>query len=183
MRHHTIDPEKRAEHVADGLQRQREKDLAAQGRSPYTNWPEHWLEVHSQVLEELQPIINPSEDAIMDIMRVKRTEDRSSLYGKKCQLLGFGFMQHPEKTGWKLQAVFYRTLNPIPEYVICLSDVKKEDPRSTQEMRKNLGTTVPGELIAPYAQRSLLGERLTYPLFCQTMVSAFPEVKIEWWKE
>ena len=119
----------------------------------------------------------------MKILRVKRTGNRSSLYGKECQLLGFGFMQHPKKTGWKLQAVFYRTLDPIPEYVICLSDVKKESLSSTQEMRKNLGTTVPGELIAPYAQRSLLGERLTYFFFRKTMVAAFSEVKIEWWNE
>lgn len=54
MRHHTTNPAKRAEHVANGLQQKRELDLAAQGKFPYANWPEHWLEVHSQVLVEFK---------------------------------------------------------------------------------------------------------------------------------
>jgi hypothetical protein len=111
------------------------------------------------------------------------TKGRSSLYGKNCQLLGFGFTRHPMKAGWKVQVVFYRTIEKIPEYLICVSDVKKEDPVRTQEMRKNLGTTVPGELIALFVHRSIQGAKLTYLTFRQEMTEAFSEVQFDWWIE
>lgn len=77
-----------------------------------------------------------------------------------------------------MQFVFYRASD---EYVICLSDVKKEDREATRRMRKELGTYVPGELIAPFAQRSLSGN-LTYSEFRRLMNQGC-DIPIEWFQE
>ena len=53
MLHRTEDPAIRAEHIANRLQRDREKELTLKGQFPYSNWPKFWLETYRCVLEEL----------------------------------------------------------------------------------------------------------------------------------
>ena len=53
MLHRTEDPAIRAEHIADRLQREHEKELALKDQFPYSDWPKFWLETCRCVLEEL----------------------------------------------------------------------------------------------------------------------------------
>jgi len=53
MRHHTTDPAKRAEHIANRLERQHENELAEQGLYPYEDWPRFWLKTYDRILPEL----------------------------------------------------------------------------------------------------------------------------------
>ena len=53
MLHRTEDPTIRAEHIADHLQTEHEKELALKNQPPYSGWPRFWLETYERVLEEL----------------------------------------------------------------------------------------------------------------------------------
>ncbi len=52
MRHHTEDPAKRAEHIADHVERQLAQEAAACGREPYRGWPRPWLDAYGDALRE-----------------------------------------------------------------------------------------------------------------------------------
>jgi hypothetical protein len=53
MRHHTTDPAKRAEHIANRLEQKHEDELAEQGLYPYEDWPRFWLKTYREILPEL----------------------------------------------------------------------------------------------------------------------------------
>ncbi len=61
MRHHTRDPTKRAEHIANHLKRQHERRLAETGQSLLEDWPHFWLEQYSPIQKEL------AEDELQEI--------------------------------------------------------------------------------------------------------------------
>jgi len=53
MRHHTTDPAKRAEHIADHEEMLEEEYRVFRGIFPYYDWPKFWLKVYHQVCKEL----------------------------------------------------------------------------------------------------------------------------------
>jgi hypothetical protein len=52
VRHHTKDPIKRAEHIADHESKKLEGVRPARGERAYKDWPSYWLDLYSQTLEE-----------------------------------------------------------------------------------------------------------------------------------
>ena len=52
MRHYTTDPAKKAESIAYSEEKLRERELALQGRNPYMDYPQYWLNVYSEVTKE-----------------------------------------------------------------------------------------------------------------------------------
>jgi hypothetical protein len=103
------------------------------------------------------------------------TTGRSTLFNKTGKLVGFGFIDHPEKRGWKLHIVFY-WVKPA-KWVICMADCKVPRP---EVMRTELGSLVPGEIFSQWAIRCVDGA--TYAQFKEMVDESFP-MKTEWWIE
>jgi len=52
VRHYTTDPVRKAESIAYCQEKLRERELALQGRNPYMDYPQYWLDVYSKVIKE-----------------------------------------------------------------------------------------------------------------------------------
>lgn len=55
LHHRTTDPARRAEHIADQLEREHEHALADMGEYPFQDWPQYWLDAYATVHAELTP--------------------------------------------------------------------------------------------------------------------------------
>jgi hypothetical protein len=53
MTHHTTDPERRAQHIANREQQNHELDLIRRGENHLRDWPEYWQATYRRVLYEL----------------------------------------------------------------------------------------------------------------------------------
>lgn len=53
MKHHTTDPAKRAEHIANREERKHERELFLRDEYTLKDWPYFWLETYRKSLEEL----------------------------------------------------------------------------------------------------------------------------------
>jgi hypothetical protein len=54
LHHRTTDKVKRAEHIADRLERNHEEELSCSGLNPYQDWPRYWLKQYSQIVMEFE---------------------------------------------------------------------------------------------------------------------------------
>ena len=63
MTHHTTDPQQRAQHIANRMERDHELDLIARGEDSLRDWPAYWRACYRRVLYELTwvPIVETSQ--------------------------------------------------------------------------------------------------------------------------
>jgi hypothetical protein len=52
LHHRTTDPIQRLEHIVNRIQRQHERELAAQHVYPHSDWPDFWIEAYDELLPE-----------------------------------------------------------------------------------------------------------------------------------
>lgn len=103
---------------------------------------------------------------------------KSDLLGHQFRLVGFGYGNHPQKEGAKIQFTFFHKLNSS-QYCICLSDVSPSQVNDfTPVLRQQLGTIVGHEEIIPYVQRGVDGA--SYSQFRKIMAQL--NIQIEWWE-
>ena len=81
------------------------------------------------------------------------TTGKSTLLHQTGKMVGSGFARHPQKPGWSMNVVVYKTDD---QWVICLAEL--EGGGDPEAQRANLGSLVPGSLFAPYAARGIGAE-------------------------
>jgi len=103
---------------------------------------------------------------------------KSTLLGFRYQLVGFLFMDNPMNCHGKVEVTFFKQDSSSDLYLICLSEVTKDQAKTYAEILKNkLGEMVAAEEVIPYVQRSL-GD-VEYEAFQGLMEASFA-LKIEW---
>lgn len=105
---------------------------------------------------------------------------KSTLYGYRYRLVGFLYLKHPENRMRKLQMTFYHQQSNAGTYIFCISEVSRQQAKEFKSiLKKNLGTIVGAEEVAPYAQRNVANA--SYENFQEVITETFGN-KTEWWK-
>jgi len=83
------------------------------------------------------------------------TIGKSTLFGFKYRLIGFGYIPHPSGNG-KIQITFFHQLSESGMFLICFSDVSNNQSKEfSKTLRKELGKVVDANEVIPYVQRSI----------------------------
>jgi hypothetical protein len=83
---------------------------------------------------------------------------KSTLLGFEYKLVGFGFARNPENTKRRMQLTFFRQESNADLYLICLSNVTRQQVGvNTIQLKAQLGECVGPEELFIFVQRSIEG--------------------------